>query len=98
MERYNNRKFDEVGRIVLPSGLRESLGLASGISVALVQIANLIILQKAENDTSNGGVVCQIDDLGRITPPTELVKKLNWLAGDSIALYHTDDVIILKRA
>ena len=98
MERYSSRTIDEAGRIVLHSELRNKLGLETSDKISLQNVGTIIILQRVEDDSQSECAVCQISELGQINLPGELRQKLDWNVKDSIALYHTDKMVILKKA
>ena len=98
MERYNSRTIDELGRLSLHSELRQKLGLQAGNKICLKQIDTIVVLQRAENATEPGSIICQVSDIGMIDLPIELRKTLGWKEKTKIALYHTDNLIILKSA
>ena len=98
MERYSSRTIDELGRIILHSELRKKLDMATNDKFCLQHIDTLLVLQKLEIQSEEACPTCQIDELGRITLPKEFRTKLHWEASDKLAVYHTDNLLILKSA
>lgn len=98
MERYSSRTIDELGRLVLHSDLRKRLALETGNNLSLKPVDTIVILQRAENDAESDYALCPVDELGRLVLPIELRQKLGWKEKDKLALYHTDNIIILKQA
>jgi len=98
MERYSSRGIDELGRIVLHSELRNRLGLETGDKVSLLSVDNIVILQRAKDNPGPDYAVSQVSELGMIELPAELRQKQGWKERDRIALYNTDNLIILKLA
>ena len=98
MERYNSRTIDELGRLVLHTDLRQRLGLETGGKISLKHVDTIVIMQPVEDDAESDAAVCKVDELGRIVLPIELRQKLGWREKDKLALYHTDNIIILKQA
>ena len=98
MERYSSRTIDELGRIVLHSELREKLSLEVDDKIYLKVVDTLLVLQKLNGCSESGCFVCQVDALGRMGLCSELLTKLSWQTGDKIAVYHTDNLLILKSA
>ena len=98
MERFSSRTLDELGRLVLHSELRQMLGLDTGDKVSLTLVGTIVILQCTEGDIEPGYAVSQVSDLGVIDLPREYRETLGWKEKDKIALYHTDNVVILKAA
>jgi len=90
MERFSNRKIDELGRIMLHGELRKKLGLTAGANVTLTAVDSIVIMQC----TDDGGI--KVCELGRITIPVEIQNRLGWGAGSEVAVYHTDSLLILK--
>jgi len=98
MERYSSRVIDEKGRLVLHSTLRKKLGIETGDKISLVVVDTIMILQKVNNSTVSENSVCEVDQLGRLSLPKELKQSFGWEIEDEVALYHTDNLIILKSA
>ena len=49
IERYSNRKIDELGRLILPSSLRKDMDWDTGDSIALYALdKNTVILHMSE--------------------------------------------------
>ena len=98
MERYSSRGIDELNRLVLHSELRQVLGFEKGDTVSLQRIDTIVILQKTKGDLEQGCFTSQVDDLGRIVLPTELQQQMGWEVKSRVAVYHTDNMLILKSA
>ena len=98
MERYKSRGVDELGRIVLPSDLRTELNLDTEDKVSLTAVSTIVILQKAECNEDAGCYLCDVSELGMIKMPAELRQQMGWNEKDRLALYHTDNLMILKSA
>ena len=98
MERYSSRTIDELGGIVLHSELRTKLGIATNDKFCLQLVDTLLVLQKSGSTAEEDYPACQIDELGRITLPKEFRTKLHWDTSDKLAVYHTDNLLILKLA
>ena len=94
MERYNNRKIDETGKIVLHSTLREVLKLDKGSKITLSHIGSLVVVGCGEGD----GTTCTVDELGRFELPSEVRKEFGWTTGSEVAVYHTGTQLVLKTA
>lgn len=98
MERYSSRGIDEFNRLVLHSELRKVLGFEKGDTVSLRRVGTIVVLQKAESDLEQGCFSSQVDDLGRIVLPAELQQQMGWEVKSRVAVYHTDNMLILKSA
>jgi bifunctional DNA-binding transcriptional regulator/antitoxin component of YhaV-PrlF toxin-antitoxin module len=102
MERYSARTIDEVGRLVLHSDLRQRLGLETGDTVSLTVVGTIAIMQRvegiSEGETGPVCVLSTVNEIGMFELPAELRKWLDWETKDRIAMYHTDDLVILKLA
>ena len=98
MERYNSRIVDELNRISIPSGLRKELCINTGDKFSLTVVGTITVMQKVEGDAGSACAICEINDLGLITLPAEVRQPMGWKERDSIALYHTDNLLILKSA
>ena len=98
MERYSSRTIDELGRFVLHSELRKKLGLAMKGRVSLKLVGSIIILRQAEGIAGDDCAFSEIDEIGMVTLPSEVMKDMSWKSGDKIAFYNTDNLIFLKTA
>jgi len=98
MELYSARTQDELGRFVLHNELRKELGFNAGDKVSLQLIDTIVILQRFDGGEGADFFVGQIDNLGMIELPAELRQRLGWKEKHKIALYHVDNLIILKSA
>ena len=98
MELYSSRTLDELGRIVVHNELRKSLKLETGDKFSFTLVGTIIILQKLDGEPEQCGAVSEISDIGLITIPSEMRKQLGWNAKDEIAVYFTDNLLILKSA
>jgi len=98
MERYSARTIDEMGRIVLHSELRQKLGLETSTKVSLQAVDTIVILRKMGSESEQGCAVIQVSDLGMVELPSELRQQMGWNVADKVALYNTDNLIILKTA
>jgi len=90
MERFSTRKIDELGRIALHVELRKRLGLEKRAKVTLTVVGSIVIMQVSDS----GGI--EVCELGMITIPAEIRQKLAWAARSEVAMYHADDLLILK--
>ncbi len=72
METTVVKEFDELGRILLPSKIRELYGIATGDNVGIVLTDNAIIVSKAEKAYDK---VKTVDELGRIVIPKDMRAK-----------------------
>ena len=98
MERYKSRTIDELGRIVIPSELRKALCIKNGDSISLTVVSTVIVLQKAACDAQPTDNLCQVDDIGMVTLPTQIRQRLDWHTTDKLPLYHMDDLLFLGSA
>ena len=96
MELYKSRTLDELGRISIPSDLRKELSLNPGDKISLTTISTITVLEKVEGATEADGTICEVSELGVITLPAELRQQRGWKEKDKVALYHTDNLMILK--
>ena len=92
MERYNTRKIDDCGRIILHHDIRKKLGLEEGSRVSLTMVDTILVLQP---DPSGS---CEINALGLVTIPDNMCKQMSWSEESAIAFYQTDSLVILKSA
>jgi len=98
MERYSDRKLDELSRIVLPIELRKRLGIEIGANVALHPVCGMIVLKTKGYEEAKEWNASKVDELGRIELSVELRQKLNWQVRSDIAIYYLgDETVILKR-
>jgi len=98
MERYSSRTIDDIGRIVIHSELRQKLSLETGDKFSLQVVDTIVIMQRTEAEPEQGCYLSQVNELGLVELPTELRQQMGWNVKDKIALYNTDNLIILKSA
>jgi bifunctional DNA-binding transcriptional regulator/antitoxin component of YhaV-PrlF toxin-antitoxin module len=98
LERYKSRIIDEAGRIIIPSELRKLLCFDTGDKVSLTAVSTIVILQKVESGSESDCTLCTVDELGRIDLPAELRQQMGWKEKSALALYHTDELMILKAS
>jgi len=96
MERYNSRVIDEMGKVVLPGDIRHKLSLNERDRLQLTSIATVVIAIKTKDEPVADSPICVLDDLGRIELPRCIRQKHGWQTKSKLAVYNTDDVIILK--
>jgi len=96
LERYSARTIDELGRLSVHSELRQRLGMEAGDKLSLKIVDTIIILQKMVDDTTTDCAVCAISDIGMFEVPKEIRQTLGWNVKDKIAVYHIDNILILK--
>ncbi|MCL1884642.1 MAG: AbrB/MazE/SpoVT family DNA-binding domain-containing protein [Defluviitaleaceae bacterium] len=98
MERYSSRTIDDVGRLVLHSELRQALGLLAEDKIFLRRVNTIVILQKATSNLDSDCFAAQVSELGAIELPAELRKQMGWKAKTKVAVYHTDNILIMKSS
>jgi len=100
MERFSARTIDEMGRLALHGDLRQRLGLDTGESVSFVMVGTLVIMQRADGTpaAADTDAISQMNDLGMVTLPKAMRQKLGWREGNKVALYLTDELVIIKSA
>ena len=103
MEQYNTRKIDGLGRIVLPGAVRRKLAIKVGGKLLATPVDTIVILQHADDNaatenTTSKNIICEVDHLGMVALPKEIRQTLGWKENDEVALYQTDNIIILKSA
>jgi len=100
MERYSARVIDELRRVVLPSEIRQKLGLeVTKPEVTLQPRGNIVIMQPMKQPMDDNYVTSKVDELGRIELSDKLIQKMGWKLEDKIAVYYVDDgMAILKLA
>jgi len=98
MERHNNRRLDPLGKMVLPSAVKRDLKLEPKTQVSLMPVDTIIIMRRLDGEPSAHCYTGEIDPLGRIEIPPELMHHLNWTADNELSLYSIDNLLILKSA
>jgi len=98
MERFSARSIDELNRIVIHSELRQKIGLETGCKVSLQTVDTVVIIRRIETEPESSCFASQICELGMVELPAKLQKQMGWKVADKIALYNTDNLIILKTA
>jgi len=98
MEQYNFRKLDGLGRIPIHRAVRRKLAIETDSKLLATRVDTIVVLQRVDGHTASEDAICAVDSLGMITLPKEIRQTLGWNDNDEIALYQTDNVIILKSA
>jgi len=103
MEQYNTRKIDGLGRIVLHRAVRRQLSIEAGSKLLVTPVDTIVILQHADDNaaaenTTSENITCEVDQLGMVALPKEIRQTFGWKENDEIALYQSDNLIILKSA
>ncbi|MGG0176503.1 AbrB/MazE/SpoVT family DNA-binding domain-containing protein [Gottfriedia acidiceleris] len=91
------RKLDDLGRIVLPKELRNTMNLENNAPFEIHFEEGMIILTKYDDNSGLSGIVRRLDDLGRIVLPKELRKMLNLNKYEPFEVFIEEQKIILKQ-
>ncbi|MEE6449842.1 AbrB/MazE/SpoVT family DNA-binding domain-containing protein [Gottfriedia acidiceleris] len=91
------RKLDDLGRIVLPKELRNTMNLENNAPFEIYFEDGKIILTKYDENSGLSGIVRRLDDLGRIVLPKELRKMLNLNKYEPFEVFIEEQRIILKQ-
>jgi len=91
------KKFDELGRIVLPMEIRKSKDWNYKDTIEIYTKGNDIILEKVEKKNLSGGMVRKIDELGRVVIPIEIRNTFMLDEGDGVEVYTENEKIILRK-
>ena len=114
MQLYGIESIDDSGKITLPKELRQKTKfkakrtVATKSDVVLRTIGRIVVIQPEKepeeqqhmggNDIEIGRFVSDIDHLGRIELPYELIREMGWCIGYMIALYCVyDGMLVLVR-
>ena len=91
------RTIDELGRLNLPAALLHQQGWAIGDEIALICENSMITLELCNRHSSTQHqMTSTIDNLGRITIPSQFMKILNWNTRCKTELNITGDAITVK--
>ncbi|MCL2840044.1 MAG: hypothetical protein FWE05_04645 [Defluviitaleaceae bacterium] len=96
MKRHNNRSIDPLRKMVLPSAIRQDLKLEPKDQVSLMPVETLVVLWRIDGEPSSHCYTSEIDELGRIEVPFELMFQLSWNVLDEISIHSIDNLVILK--
>jgi len=96
MERYNSRGIDDMGKVALPGDIRRKLKLKEGDRLLLTPIDTIAVLQTTKDEPGADSYIYALDDLGRIELPRSTRQMFGWELKSKLAVYNTDNVIILK--
>lgn len=93
------RKVDELGRIVIPSTLRETLKINTGCQFEVYTDSDYIILEKYNNEEkrNKGAILRIVDELGRLVIPMEIRENYEIYEKTELEIYLEKDIIILKK-
>ena len=98
MVRSDVRTIDELGRIILPIVFRKALCVkGKGDKVNLQTVGSMVMLHAMPARPDEGYQGIEIDELGRVLIPKELLEKMDWKKLDKIAIYNvSDDILALE--
>ena len=94
------RKFDSLGRIVIPKEIRIVRKMEENDAINIFLDRKDIILEKAnENDNTENkiGITRRLDELGRIVIPIEIRQRLKVETGNGMHIYLKGQEIILRK-
>jgi len=92
------KNIDGLGRLVLPSPLRETHEIETGNKLQINISDNFIVLKKQDNNEKNEKVFFRkVDELGRFVIPIEIRNKFELPSGTPIGIYVENDYILLKK-
>lgn len=72
------------------------MGINKNSVIFATLIESIVVLHRT--DCNSDGRACKINELGAIELPVEILYKLNLQEEDHIAIYHTENTMILKKA
>ena len=91
------RTVDGLGRIILPTAFKMALGLEKGDKVNLRIVGNLVVLHKMTAHPEEEYQGIEVDELGRVLIPKELLEKMGWKIGDKIGVQPFGDDMLAFR-
>ncbi len=91
------RKLDELGRIVLPKELRETMNIRGRDPLEIHVETDLIIITKYDDELGQSGIVRKIDELGRVVLPNEIRKTFKLQTNESLEIFIDEKRIILRK-
>lgn len=90
------RKFDELGRIVIPVEFRIGKLKEGYTNVKVFTLNDYAIIEVLDEEENKN--LKQVDELGRVVINKAIRESLNWNYGDSIEIWNFDKFYILKKA
>jgi transcriptional pleiotropic regulator of transition state genes len=90
------RKVDDLGRVVIPKGVIDSLGYEKNqsVKISLLGTESVVI---AKDDGTAQGTARRVDDLNRLVIPMEIRKRFSIATGTPLEIFvSTSNAIILK--
>jgi len=91
------RRLDELGRIVLPKELRDTMNIKGGVPLEIHVEKDFIIITKYDEILRKSGIVRNADELGRVVLPKELRKMLKLQTNIPLEFFIDEQRIILKQ-
>ena len=92
------RRIDELGRLVLPSTLRENYEIEAGDKIQVYVIDKFIILKKSEDNPKIEKLFYRkVDELGRIVIPMEIRNNFELSHINPLEIYIENNYIALKK-
>lgn len=90
------RRFDEIGRILIPVEFRIGKVKEGCTNVKLFTLNDYAIIEVL-NEEGNKSLK-QVDELGRVVINKEIRESLNWNYGDYLEIWNFDKFYILKKS
>ena len=87
--------IDMIGRVKVPSGILDQLGLNSKDGLTLITEDGKIFLNKADGEDSEK--LRRIDELGRIVVPLELRETLKLEGNEELQIEVLGETLVLSK-
>ena len=98
MHRYTSKTLEE-GKLTIHVELRRKLKLKPKKEVVIQPLGDMLLLQEAGVVTllPQYAITTELDGFGRIALSKELRDKLGWSDTERIAVYYTDERVLVYR-
>lgn len=102
------RRMDDLGRVVIPKEVRQSLGINEGDFLEIVGTDRGLLMQKCGEAYGNEPVPKGVEteekdkifvfrDLGRVVIPKEIRRNMNIREGDPLEIFIEDGGVVFKK-
>ncbi len=91
------KKFDELGRILIPIEIRRSIGIKEKDAIDIFLEGENIIINKVNSTEKVFGFIRYVDELGRIVIPIEIRNYLKIVEKCPVEVYLEGNRVILKK-
>ena len=98
MERFSNRKIDEIGTLTLPKELTKKAKWERDTMLTFTKLGNIAILQSEHKVEAENQVRLTLEVMNRVIIPIRILDELGWDVRCEVRVYYLDSgVVVLQK-